>query len=227
MVEVRIPQFQIPLVNPRTGLIDRQWARFFNDLWQRTGGLGDVSLQSAGDDLTAIEALTSTGILVRTANNTWALREISAGGGMLVEDGDGVSGDPTLDAALRIAEITVSAAELAAAGTKAFVDALGGETYKIREAFLSGAGTNFSGGSGDRNLSITDGTSTWSIIPAATLQSLSAARWGATALPFPATASHLTTASAAGTDIVAQYQGGSNDYAAGSCTIVLTLERIT
>ena len=120
---------------------------------------------------------------------------------------------------------TVNPSELAAAASKILLDAAAGETWKIREIYLSGAGTNFSGGGGDRLLSISDGTSTWSVIPAATLQTLAVARWGDTGMPFPATAAHFTTASAAGTDITAAYSGGATDYTAGECTIVLVAER--
>lgn len=123
-------------------------------------------------------------------------------------------------------QTTVAYSDLASAGTKALLSAASGEQWKVREIFLSGAGTNFSGGSGDRLLAVSDGTSTWTVIPAANLQSLAAARWGDTAVPFPATAAHMMTASAGGADITAAYSGGSNDYAAGSLTLALTLERV-
>lgn len=122
-------------------------------------------------------------------------------------------------------ETTVGQAALASAGTVALLDALVGERWKIREIFLSGAGTNFSGGGGDRLLSITDGTSTWSVVPAATLQSLAVARWGDTGVPFPATAAHLTAASVESTDISVKYSGGATDYTAGSLTLVIVAER--
>ena len=112
------------------------------------------------------------------------------------------------------------------AGTVTLLNAVTGEQWKIREIFLSGAGTNFNGG-GDRLLDIKEGTTIYSTIPAATLQTLAAARWGDTGVPFPATASHLTTATALGADVVAQYSGGATDYTAGSLTIILTAERVT
>ncbi len=123
-------------------------------------------------------------------------------------------------------QTTVGQADLASAGTVTLLDALTGEQWKIREVFLSGAGTNFSGGGGDRLLSVSDGTSTWTVIPAATLQSLVPARWGDAGTPFPGTVSHLTAASAVGTDITAAYSGGATDYTAGSLTLVLVAERV-
>lgn len=122
-------------------------------------------------------------------------------------------------------ETDIGQAALASGGTVTLIDALSGEQWKIREIILSGEGTNFSGGSGDRLLSVSDGTSTWTVIPAATLQSLAFARWGDAGVPDPATAAHLTTASAAGTDVTAQYSGGSADYTAGQCTIIILAER--
>jgi hypothetical protein len=49
-----------------------------------------------GADLTALEALSSTGLLARTASNTYALRTLTGGAGLTVTNGDGVSGNPTL-----------------------------------------------------------------------------------------------------------------------------------
>ncbi len=77
-----------------------------------------------------------------------------------------------------------------------------------------------------RDLSITDGTTIWSVVPATTLQNLAVSRWGVDAgMPNPATASHLFAASASGKDIVAQYSGGATDYTVGSATIMLLAER--
>jgi len=123
-------------------------------------------------------------------------------------------------------ETTVAFGALASAASVALLTAKSSEQWKIREILLSGSGTNFSGGGGDRLLTITDGASTWSVIPAATLQTLAVARWGDAGVPFPATAAHLTTASASGTNISARYSGGSADYTAGSLTLTITTERV-
>lgn len=56
---------------------------------------------SLANDLAALEALNSTGIAVRTAADTWAQRSIAAGAGVSVTDGGGVSGNPTIAAAVR------------------------------------------------------------------------------------------------------------------------------
>lgn len=48
------------------------------------------------DDLAALEAMAGIGIVARTAANTYAQRTISAGTGISVSNGDGVSGNPTI-----------------------------------------------------------------------------------------------------------------------------------
>jgi hypothetical protein len=188
------------------------------------GVAGNPTLALA-DDIAALEALGSTGIAVRTGANTWAQRTITAAGGAFWADGDGVSGNPTIDVALQVFEMTVGQADLASAAEKILLDAATDETWKVLDIVLSGDGTDFSGGGGDRLLDITDGTSTWSVIPAATLQSLAVARWGDAGMPNPATASHLFAASASGTDIVGKYSGGTTDYTAGSLTLRITAYR--
>lgn len=96
MVEARIPNPKGPLVDPKTGVISREWWRFFVSQFDRVGGEGDVSLQTAGDDLTAIEALTGTGPAVRVATNTWTQRDLDAGIGITITNADWISGNPAI-----------------------------------------------------------------------------------------------------------------------------------
>lgn len=126
---------------------------------------------------------------------------------------------------VKMFDVTVTAAQLASGGTVELVPSTGTENYRIRELFINSGGTNFSGGGGDRLLSISDGTTTYSVVPSATLQSLVNARWGSTEVPFPAAAA-INTASTDGDSIVALYSGGSNDFATGSIVISGIVERI-
>ena len=56
--------------------------------------------QAADADLTAVAALSGTGVAVRSAANTWALRSIAGTSNRIsITNGDGVSGNPTADIA--------------------------------------------------------------------------------------------------------------------------------
>ncbi len=192
-----------------------------NSDWSGT----DLAVVNGGTGAsTAAAARTALGLVIGT--NVFTQRTITAAGGAFWANGDGVSGNPTIDVALQVFETTVGQAALGTGGEVILLDALTDETWKVLDIVLSADGTNFSGGGGDRLLDITDGTSTWSVIPAATLQSLAVSRWGVDAgMPNPSTASHLFAASASGTDIVAKYSGGTTDYTAGSLTLRLTAYR--
>lgn len=65
---------------------------------ESTSSNGGTITVAPANDLAALEALASTGIAVRTASETWAQRTITAGTGISVADGNGVSGNPTITA---------------------------------------------------------------------------------------------------------------------------------
>lgn len=61
------------------------------------GVSGNPTLALA-NDLSAVEGLSSNGVAVRTGTDTWAVRTITAGAGISISNGDGVSGNPTISA---------------------------------------------------------------------------------------------------------------------------------
>lgn len=58
--------------------------------------LSSLGGQPLDSDLTAIAAISSNGLIVRTGAGTATVRTIQAGTGISVTDGDGISGDPTV-----------------------------------------------------------------------------------------------------------------------------------
>lgn len=127
--------------------------------------------------------------------------------------------------ALVTKDVTITSAALAGAAQVSIIPALSGAQYKIRDMFTNSGGTNFSGGGGDRLLSITDGTTVYSVIPAASLQTLANVEWGSTGLPFPASAP-VNRSTVAGQALRAVYSGGTADYTAGSMVLTIVYERV-
>ncbi len=192
-----------------------------DDDWSGT----DLALLNGGTGAsTAPAARTALGLVIGT--DVFTQRTLTAAGGAFWADGDGVSGNPTIDVALQVFEVTVGQAALAS-GDVILLDALTGETWKVIDIWYDGTGTDFAGGGGDRLIDVTDGTSIWTSISAATLAGINTnpARWGDADLPNPSTDSHMFAASASGTDIVATYSGGATDYTAGSIVFRLTAYR--
>lgn len=62
-----------------------------------SGGLSWVAAGATDADTSAIAALSGTGFGVRTAADTWAQRSIAGSSTVSVTNGDGVSGNPTID----------------------------------------------------------------------------------------------------------------------------------
>lgn len=122
--------------------------------------------------------------------------------------------------------LSVGFADLAAAGSIAIIDAQPGEQWKIREMFTVPS-TDFSGGGGDRLLTVSDSARSYSLIPAASLQTIVNQRWGDAGLPWPGTPADQNVATVAGSDVSAAYSGGSADYSAGTIDIQIWAQKVT
>lgn len=130
--------------------------------------------------------------------------------------------NPGFSSVIKCFDINATAASLATGGAAGVVT---GGGYKIREIYLNSGGTNFSGGGGDRDIQISDGTNVFSVIPAATAQALVNSSWGLdTDLPFPVSVPINTTTAAT---LFIAYSGGTTDYAAGSLTLSFVLQKTT
>lgn len=79
---------------------------------------GNLTLALA-DDLAALEAMSGTGLVVRTAANTYAQRTITAGANISITNGNGVSGNPTVAVTGLAAVATSGSAADLSAGTLA------------------------------------------------------------------------------------------------------------
>lgn len=130
-------------------------------------------------------------------------------------------------------DVTVTAAALDA-GTRtgkvyvvqpSVVPGLAGAQYKVRDIILVGGGTSFGAG-GDCTLSLLDGTTTWTTIANADLESAPSASlpWGNTKVPMLTSTSN--TASAAGASIYFQYASGTTAHTTGSIVFTVCLEKV-
>jgi uncharacterized protein YjbI with pentapeptide repeats len=122
--------------------------------------------------------------------------------------------------------VNVTFTELASGATKKIIDStLAGEQWRIID--IIAVGLTAANAGGDRGLGLSDGTSVYTVIPAATLKTPNfQGRWGSANVPFSAVASAMIQSTVAGTDLVAFYSGGTTDYTAGVFNIQVTAERI-
>lgn len=134
---------------------------------------------------------------------------------------DGVTLSP-----LKWVDVTVTAALLDGGGSVNVIAGVTGDQYKIRNVRLVGGGTNFGAG-GDRLISLTDGTTVWTTIANADIESAPAATldWGNTKVPFLTGTSDTASASAAA--IAFKYSGGTTDHGGvGSIKFSVCLEKV-
>lgn len=122
-------------------------------------------------------------------------------------------------------DVPCSAAALASAGKVNIQVSSGSKQYVVRDLKMN-LSTGLSGGSGNRLLSVSDGTLVFNStgITASLLGTAINTVWGGTGNPLSAIA--LDTPSTAGATIFAQYIGGSTDYTTGTVIISVQLQRV-
>lgn len=124
-------------------------------------------------------------------------------------------------------DVACTSAALATAGKVQIAAAAGTKQYKIRDVRVNYSASGLSGSSGDRLLSITDGTTVYNStgITAALLGTPVNTLWGGTGNPVAGTVA-MNTSSVAGAQIYVQYIGGTIDYSAGTVNLSVQLQRV-
>lgn len=131
----------------------------------------------------------------------------------------------TEDNTLEWVDVHVKAVDLAAAGKVIVKAGSGVDQYKVRDIRLVGGGTNFAAG-GNRLLDLTDGTTVYTTIANADLESAPAATltWGNTKVPFLTGTSDTETTE--GDDLYFNYSGGTTDHATGDIIFSVQIEKV-
>lgn len=166
----------------------------------------------------------NSGTSLLTATNITVPTLLTAQG-INIPAGGTLSADSISLSFLKYVDVAVTAAVLDGAGNQVVVTAGTGDRFKIREIILVGGGTNFGAG-GNRNIILTDGTTTYTTIANADIEAAPAAslRWGDTKVPFSGGTSN--TATVAGQNLRFTYSGGTTDHTTGSITFSVGLEKV-
>jgi hypothetical protein len=83
----QIPAPRVELIDPRTGLMSREWFRFFNNIYTVVGAnLGIIQIPNGG---TGLSALPSNGQILIGNNNLYSLNTLTPGVGIGIVNGAG------------------------------------------------------------------------------------------------------------------------------------------
>jgi hypothetical protein len=188
-----------------------------------SGSTSDATDLNKADGVTAGTVAASKFVQVDSNKDITGYRNVTCTGAI---DSQTHKVDAVTMSALKWVDVTVTAALLDAAGNVPVIAGVTGDQYKIRNVRLVGGGTNFGAG-GDRLISLTDGTTVWTTIANADIESAPSATldWGNSKVPFLTGTSD--TASASNAAIRFQYSGGTTDHSGtGSIKFSVCLEKV-
>jgi hypothetical protein len=202
------------------------------------GKLSFVAANSAGNTTTTITNASQAGARTYTILDAGASANFVMSEGTATINGaktfgtapafpaTGYTCDAVTMSQLKWVDVTVTAALLDSAGTAPVIAGVAGDQYKIRNVILVGGGTSFGAG-GDRLISLTDGTTVWTTIANADIESAPSASlmWGNAKVPFLTGTSDTASASAAA--IRFEYSGGTTDHSGtGSIKFAVLLQKV-
>lgn len=198
-----------------------------------TAGTVDVFPSTASKGKIQIAAANSAGNTTTTITNasqagarTYTIPDLGASGNFVLASATSPQIDGVAMSSVKWVDVTVTAALLDSAGTVNVIAGVSGDQYKIRHIRLVGGGTSFGAG-GDRAISLTDGTTVWTTIDNADIESAPSATldWGNAKVPYLTGTSD--TASASNAAIRFQYSGGTTDHSGtGSIKFSVCLEKV-
>jgi hypothetical protein len=85
----QIPAPRVELIDPRTGLMSREWFRFFNNIYTIAGAnLGIIQIPNGGTGLSSYP-LNGQLLIGNTAGQKYDLRTLTAGSGITITNGAG------------------------------------------------------------------------------------------------------------------------------------------
>jgi hypothetical protein len=145
----------------------------------------------------------------------------------MIDSGISASSIPTSDGvgSIAFADLTILASDLAASGSAYIVPAISGRSYKLRNMMVNKS-TGMSGGGGNRNIILQDGSGILVEITAALSQTPINTLWGSTGLVF-STGVPQNVTTLVGQGLFFTYFGGTADYTTGSIDVTLEYQRIS
>lgn len=198
-----------------------------------TAGTVDIFPTTASKGKTQITSSDNTGnttttlaVAAQAGAVTYTIPDFGASANFVLASAFRTMVDGVLMSPIKWVDVTVTAALLDSAGSVNVIAGVLGDQWKVRDIRLVGGGTSFGAG-GDRLISLTDGTTVYTTIANADIESAPPATlaWGNAKVPFLTGTSDTATASNAALRF--QYSGGTTDHGGtGSIKFSVCIEKV-